>query len=233
MWFDVYHPKDRRWYVNKNNLNFVTRVGGKWQNSELEELLPKVEVLSQTDELLRVRYHYAFPNGAKIYADMSLPREQAQVRFEVHQDEGSARIDGFQWHVTFGQAEAVSTLEFAGEKIVAADLPTPMPGGRLAVQHMRWFKKLGQLDFHFSGVQTRAPDPNNPKWMSRVLGLKQHVTWGVPMRPQDKFGYEARDQPWKPQWRVPKTTPWIEGLWFVREDSFLEGDELTYAIDGM
>ena len=37
IWFDVYHPHDKRWYVNKNNLNLMTLVPGSgWQNTELD-----------------------------------------------------------------------------------------------------------------------------------------------------------------------------------------------------
>ena len=38
-WFDVFHPGERRWYLAKNNLNFVTRANGKWENTEIERLL--------------------------------------------------------------------------------------------------------------------------------------------------------------------------------------------------
>jgi hypothetical protein len=69
--------------------------------------------------------------------------------------------------------------------------------------------------------------------MTRVLGLKQHVTWGKPMRAQDRFAFEARDQPWQRDWGVPKARPWIEGLWFVRNGEFPEGDELTFGIDNL
>ncbi len=67
--------------------------------------------------------------------------------------------------------------------------------------------------------------------MTRVLGLKQHVIWAVPMRPQDRFAFEARDVPWQPDWGVPQTTPWIEGQWFVRDLSMVEGDTLIWGFD--
>ena len=79
----------------------------------------------------------------------------------------------------------------------------PFPGGREEVQRVRWFRDLKGLDFSFSGEETSAPDPSNPEWMTRVLGLKQHVTWGKPMRAQDRFAFEARNQPWRPDWGVP------------------------------
>jgi hypothetical protein len=51
------------------------------------------------------------------------------------------------------------------------------------------------------------------------------------------FAFEARDEPWQPKWKVPKVTPWIEGLWFVRnntlfgrDSAFVDGDELIYGI---
>ena len=116
---------------------------------------------------------------------------------------------------------------------MAAKLPQAFPGGRLEVQHMEWFRDLQQLDFRFGGEETRSPDPDNPAWMSRVLGLRQHVTWSMPMRPQDRFAFEARDQPWQPGWGVPQTTPWIEGLWMVRQGKFPEGDVLNYGIDNL
>jgi hypothetical protein len=50
------------------------------------------------------------------------------------------------------------------------------------------------------------------------------------MQSNDVFAFEARDQPWQPDWGVPETTPWIEGLWFIRI-GFLERDELTYGIE--
>ena len=234
IWFDVYHPRDKRWYLNKNNLNLMTLVPGSgWQNTELDHVQPKVEVVSSDDDQLVLRYHFEFPHGAKIYTDVFLERGQPSVRFVLHRTPGSSEITGFQWHVTFGQAEAVSTLRFDNQKITVEQLPRPFPGGREEVQHVRWFRDLKGLDFSFSGEETSAPDPSNPKWMTRVLGLKQHVTWGKPMRAQDRFAFEARDQPWQPDWGVPKARPWIEGLWFVRNGEFPEGDELTFGIDNL
>ena len=69
------------------------------------------------------------------------------------------------------------------------------------------------------------------RWMSRVLGLEQHVTWTKPLRAQDRFAFEARDRPWQPDWGIPKTRPWIEGLWVVRRGGMLEGDELIYRVE--
>jgi hypothetical protein len=94
---------------------------------------------------------------------------------------------------------------------------------------MQRFRNLKDLVFKFSGDETQGADPNNPFWMGRVLGLKQEVTWGKPMREKDDFAFEARDQPWQPDWKVPRTIPWFEGLHFVRKP-FLEGDVLTYRI---
>ncbi|MBT3984283.1 MAG: hypothetical protein HOE90_23205 [Bacteriovoracaceae bacterium] len=231
IWFDIFHPQDRRWYLAKNNLNLVTRVPGKkWQNTELEKLIPTVKIIEETKDKLIVRYHYSFSSGAKIYTDMFLAAAEAKVRFIVHQDKASAPINGFQWHITFGQAEAVSLLEFDDKKIEATKLPRPFPGGRLKIQHMQWFKDIKKLDFHFSGVETKKRDPANPWWMSRVLGLKQHVSWKMKLRSQDRFAFEARDQPWQPHWKVPKTIPWIEGLWLVRRGLFPEGDEISFSI---
>ena len=62
---------------------------------------------------------------------------------------------------------------------------------------------------------------------------EEHVVWGVPMRDQNLFGFEARDKPWQATWGVPETVPWIEGLWFVREGSLIEGDWLLYGIDNV
>lgn len=234
IWFDVYHPREGRWYVNKNNLNLVTLVPGSgWQNTELERVQPSVEVVSSDDDQLVLRYHFEFPHGAKIYTEVFLERGQSSVRFVLHQTPGSSKIAGFQWHVTFGQAEAVSTLRFDNQEISVKQLPLPFSGGREEVQFVRWFRDLKGLNFLFSGEETSAPDPSNPEWMTRVLGLKQHVTWGRPMRTQDRFAFEARDQPWQPDWDVPKARPWIEGLWFVRIGEFPEGDELTYGIDNL
>ena len=234
IWFDVYHPGDKRWYVNKNNLNLLTLVpGSKWQNTELDRVQPRVEVVSSGDDRLVLRYRFEFPHGAKIYTDVFLRRGQPSVRFVLHQNSGSTKITGFQWHVTFGQAEAVRTLRFDSQRISVEQLPCSFPGGREEVQHVRWFRSLKDLNFFFSGEVTSAPDPSNPEWMTRVLGLKQHVIWGKPMRAQDRFAFEARDQPWQPDWGVPKVRPWIEGLWFVRNGAFPEGDELTFGIDNL
>ena len=232
-WFDVFHPHERRWYLSKNNLNFITRAGGKWQNSEIEELLPEVEVIAESDAELTVRYRYAFPNGAKIYADLVMRRGEPEVRYTVNEDAGSAKIDGFQWHVTFGQAEAVASLDWAQGRVVASELPKPFPGGRRELQYMQWFDNIAPLDFSFRGIETEAADPANPWWMSRVLGLEQHVSWAAPLGPGDRFAFEARDQPWQPDWDVPATRPWIEGLWLVRPGGLVAGDELVYRIENL
>ena len=194
---------------------------------------PRVEVVSSDDDRLVLRYHFEFPHGAKIYTDVFLERGQLSVRLVLHRTPDSSEITGFQWHVTFGQAEAVSTLRFDNQKISVEQLLRPFPGGREEVQRVRWFRDLKGLDFSFSGEETSAPDPSNPEWMTRVLGLKQHVTWGKPMRAQDRFAFEARNQPWQPDWGVPKARPWIEGLWFVRNGAFPEGNELTFGIDNL
>ena len=230
-WFDVFHPIDRRWYLAKNNMNLVVQVNGEWQNSEIERLFPRVRVIDQDEEQITLRYHYAFPNGARIYTDLFLRRGEPRLRYVVHTDEGSAEIEGFQWHITFGQAEAVASLDWAGRNVVASRLPRPFPGGRLELQYMEWIEHAEELDFRFRGVETEAPDPANPWWMSRVLGLEQHVRWSHSLRPGDRFAFEARDQPWQPDWGVPATRPWIEGLWVVRAGGLLEGDELVYQIE--
>lgn len=234
IWFDFYHPGEGRWYVNKNNLNLMTLVpGSPWQNTELDHVQPTVEVISESAEELVMRYHFSFPNGARIYTDLSLQRGSASVTFELHQEADSANITGYQWHVTFGQAEAVDRLHFDGNSIFAKDLSLPLPGGRVEVQHHKFIRDLKDLEFRFSGKATRQADANNPGWMTRVLGLQQRVTWGSPMRAQDHFAYEARDVPWQPDWKVPQTVPWIEGLWFIRNGTLIEGDRLTYSIDNL
>ena len=230
-WFDVFHPGEGRWYLAKNNLNFVTQVDGKWENTEIERLLPTVEVIRQNPQEIVTRSHYDFPNGARIYSDMVMREGEPAVRFTVHAADGSARIEGFQWHVTFGQAEAVSSLDWEGGKVAVADLPLPFPGDRLKLQYMEWFDDIESLDFRFRGEPTRAPDTANPWWMSRVLGLEQRVTWTKPLRVQDRFAFEARDRPWQPDWGLPKTRPWIEGLWVVRRGGMLDGDELIYRVE--
>ncbi len=233
-WFDFYHPSERRWYVNKNNLNHRVLVEGSgWLGTELDKVTQAAEILSQTPDQIVARLHFTFPHGARTYLDMTMRRGSPLVRFEMHQDEGSAKIGGVFWVVTFGQGEAVSELHFDGNAIVVEDLPSPLPGGSLEAQHVQWFSGLEDLNFTFSGEETAAPDPANPKWMTRVLGLKQHVVWGVPMRDGDKFAFEARDKPWQRTWGVPEAVPWIEGLWFVRQGDLLEGDWLTYGIDNL
>lgn len=233
-WIDFYHPGDRRWFVNKNNLNHRILVEGEgWQGTELDDVTQFAEIISQTPDEVVARLHYAFPHGARTYLDVTLQTGNPSIRFEIHQDEGSVEIGGLFWVSTFGQGEAVSELNFDGNTILAAELPTPFPGGSLQAQHTQWFDGLADLNFFFSGDATDAPDPANPPWMSRVLGLEQHIFWGVPMREQDKFGIEARDVPWQPTWDIPEAIPWIEGLWFVRAGSLIEGDWLTYGIDNL
>ena len=230
IWFDYYHPKEKKWYYNKNNLNLMTLVGRKWNNTEGDVIIPRVEILFEGGNELRLRYHYTFPNGAKLYMDLSMRKGKAEVAFSVHAKPDSKTIAGFQWHITNGQSEAVAQLEFDKNKLLAKDFPLPLPGTRLKVQKMQRYRNLKKLVFKFSGKETRKPDPNNPFWMGRVLGLKQEVTWGKPMRDKDNFAFEARDQPWQPDWKVPKTIPWFEGLHFVRKP-FLEGDSLTYRMN--
>ena len=65
----------------------------------------------------------------------------------------------------------------------------------------------------------------------QAFGLEQHVTWTKPLRAQDRFAFEARDRPWQPDWGIPKTRPWIEGLWVVRRGGMLDGDELIYRVE--
>ncbi|MBA7669753.1 hypothetical protein ES703_77886 [subsurface metagenome] len=233
-WFDFFHPGERRWYINKNNLNLHILVEGSgWQNTELDEVTQAAEVLSQTPDQIVARLHFAFPHGARTYLDMTMQRGSPFVHFEMHEDEGSAEIGGVFWQVSFGQAEAVSELHFDGTTFAVEDLWTPLSGGPLETQYVQWFSGLEDLNFTFSGEETAAPDPANPPWMTRVLGLKQHLVWGIPMRDQDLFAFEARDKPWQPTWDVPETVPWIEGLWFVRQGCLLEGDWLSYGIDNL
>ena len=233
-WFDFFHPGERRWYVNKNNINHRISVEGSgWMGTELDAVTQAAEVLSQTPDQIVARLHFEFPHGARTYLDMTMERGNPFVRFEIHEDERSAEIGGLFWVVTFGQGEAVSELHFDGTDIAAEDLPQPLPGGSLEAQHVQWFSGLEDLNFTFSGEETDEPDPANPPWMTRVLGLKQHVVWGLPMRDQDKFAFEARDKPWQATWGIPESVPWIEGLWFVREGSLIEGDWLTFGIDNL
>ena len=230
IWFDYHHPGEKKWYVNKNNLNLMTLAGGKWNNTEGDVIIPRVEILSEGGTELQLRYHYAFPNGARMHMDLSLKKGKAEAAFSVHSKSDSKPIAGFQWHITNGQSEAVAQLEFDKTKLLAKDFKLPLPGKRLKVQKMQRFRNIKELVFKFSGKATSRPDPNNPFWMGRVLGLKQEVIWGKPMRDKDDFAYEARDQPWQPDWKVPKTIPWFEGLHFVRKP-FLEGDSLTYRMN--
>jgi len=233
MWFDVFHPEDRKWYVNKNNLNLSVIVDGKQENTELARVQPEIEVREQTDASLQARYRYAFENGARVSLDMFIEKGNPELRFVAHQSEGSKKIDAFMWHITFGQAEAVQKLRWRGKEVDAAKLDRPFPGGRLKVQHVSWFDDVPSLDFRFWGDETAEPDPNNPRWMSRVLGLRQRAIWTEPLRREDKFAFEARDQPWQKSWGMPEVTPWIEGLWVVRKGDFLEGDTLIFRIEDL
>jgi hypothetical protein len=231
---DFFHPGERRWYVNKNNLNHRILVEGfGWQGTELDDVTQTAEVLSQSPNEVTARLRFAFPHGARTYLDLTMQAGSPFVRFEMHEDKSSAEIGGVFWVSTFGQGDAVSELHFDGNTIDVGDLPTPFPGGPLKAQHVQWFSGLEDLNFTFSGKETAAPDPANPRFMGRNLGLKQHIFWGVPMRDQDKFGFEARDKPWQPTWGIPEAIPWIEGLWFVRQGSLIEGDWLIYGIDNL
>ncbi len=218
--------------MNKNDLNLHVSVPGKgWQNSELNRVQASVHLVSATPSELKADHIFAYPHGAVIVLEMALSAGEPKVRFQVRLDPQSEPVDGFIWQVSFGQAEAVDELHFDRHDVSVFDLPQPFPGGSLAVQHVQWYGPLGMQDFYFSGRETPEADANNPAWMTRVLGLKQHITWGVPMRPVDKFAFEARNVPWQPTWGTPETAPWIEGLWFARDTSFLEGDRLSYEID--
>ncbi len=231
-WFDVYHPLEKIWYVNKNNLNLHVSVPGQgWQNSELNRVQATVSVISATPTELKANHEFAFPHGAVIDLELTLIAGEPKVTFVARLDPRSQPVDGFFWQVSFGQAEAVDKLSFDGHDVQVGDLPRPFPGGSLAVQHVQWYGQLDSQDFLFSGEATAEADPNNPAWMTRVLGLKQHISWDVPMRTGDKFAFEARDVPWQASWGIPESTPWIEGLWFVRNGSFLEGDQLSFGID--
>ena len=234
IWFDFHEMKEDNWYINKNNINLCVKVRGsdEWQDTELNRVEPLVEVISEGSEELRLKCHYVFPNGAKICMNVTMEKGSPYIKFSIGKEIGSKVVTGFQWHITFGQAEAVSRLSFNRNKynIFAENLQRPFPGGRLKVQHVEWYSNLKDQNFYFSGKETQQPDPNNPVWMSRVLGLKQHVYWKTKMRFQDTFAFEARDQPWQPGWKVPKVTPWIEGLWFVRNSALVDGDELIYGI---
>lgn len=233
MWFDFYHAKERCWYINRNNLNIVVRVAGQdgWMNSELERVQPTASLLKGGEEA-RVLYRYGFPSGAVVHLVMRMRRSDPYLRFEAGKADGSVRLSGFQWHITFGQAEAVSRLRFDGHDISADGMRVPLRGGRLELQDVRYFRDLRDLSFHFAGKETVARDPKNPAWMGRVLGLQQHAIWTGAMAPGDHFAFEARDQPWQPGWEVPEKVPWIEGLWFIREGEF-RSDGLTYGISNL
>ncbi len=231
-WFDIFHPSEEVWYVNKNNLNLHVGVPGQgFVNTELGQLQAEVTVLSTTPDAVIAQHRFVFPHGAVVDLELTLQRGIPRATFRARLPTGSAPVDGFLWQVSFGQAESVNELHFDGHDVDVADLPRPFPGESLAAQHVEWFGPLDSQEFTFSGVETALPDPANPPWMSRVLGLQQHITWHSPMRPQDQFAFEARDVPWQSSWSVPEVTPWIEGLWFVRQGSFVDGDQLTYGID--
>ncbi|MBN2127560.1 MAG: hypothetical protein JW703_04185, partial [Candidatus Diapherotrites archaeon] len=229
IWFDFFNAKEQKWYVNKNNLNLVVRVkdSEEWQNTELNQVQPKVEIISEGSEELNLKYSFVFPNKAKIFLNVTLKKAEPYIYFEVHKEKDSVEITGFQWHITFGQAEAVSRLHFDSFNIFAKNLSQPFPGKSLEVQHVEFFNNLNEQEFIFMGNETNERDENNPQWMTRVLGLKQHVSWTKKMRSNDVFAFEARTVPWQASWKIPETTPWIEGLWFIRNDSFLEGDSLV------
>ena len=231
-WFDVFHPTERIWYVNKNNLNLHVSVPGEgFINTELGQVQATVTVLSTSATEITANHQFAFDHGAIVNLELTMTVGVAQATFVAHLDALSAPVNGFIWQVSFGQAEAVDQLHFAEHDIDVHALPQPFPGGSLEVQHVQWYGPLSEQEFLFSGVETATADPANPAWMTRVLGLQQHITWHIPMRANDNFAFEARDRPWQPTWGIPEAIPWIEGLWFVRVDSFLDGDQLTYGID--
>ncbi len=235
VWFDFFNAKENKWYLNKNNLNLVVRVkdSDEWVNSELSKTQPSVEIVEKNDDRIVLKYSYDFPNGARVFLLVTLKKNVPKIFFKAFKNNGSKKITGFQWHVTFGQAEAVDQLHFDGHHVFASKLLKPFPGGRFELQHLEYFSDLDSQEFFFNGKETSVRDKNNPWWMGRVLGLKQFVEWKTRMRPQDVFVFEARDVPWQPSWKIPLVTPWIEGLWFIRNDSFVEGDELVYGITNL
>jgi len=229
-WFDVFHPDDKRWYVGKNNLNMSTIVNGNQQGTEAHVVVPEIEVVREERDEIELLYKYRFENGANIDVTLFVKTGEPELRFVVHKGKGSKEIEQFVWLVTFGQGEAVQRLKWKGKLVDAAKLKTPFRGGRFQFQHIEKYDDIKALDFHFEGDETAEPDPGNPKWMTRVLGLDQHVTWSKSLRKGDKFAFEARDQPWQDTWDMPQVTPWIEGLWVIR-DGFLDGDEMTFRIE--
>jgi len=231
-WFDVFHPKDKRWYVSKNNLNITTIVNGKQEGTENDKVQPEVELLSKSKDKVQLLFKYSFKNGAKIDATMTMRTGEPEVHYKVNKGKGSKDIDYFIWLVTFGQHEAVQRIRWKDNLVDASKLKTPLPGGRLKQQKVVKYDDIHVLDFHFEGDETKEPDPANPEWMSRVLGLDQHLRWDKPLRKGDQFAFEARDQPWQEHWDMPKVTPWIEALWMIRK-GFLEGDEMVYRIDNL
>jgi hypothetical protein len=234
IWFDFFHAIEEKWYLNKNNLNLVIKTKeSEWLNSELSKVQPKVTILSEGTKELKLRYDFVFSNKAEIYLIITMKKGEPEIHFKAFQKPNSIELTGFQWHITFGHAEAVSRLHFDSHNIFVNQLPQPFPGGKFEVQYVEFFNNLNSQKFVFMGQETFERDENNPEWMDRVLGLRQEVEWLKPMRSQDVFAFEARDVPWQRIWKIPKTTPWIEGLWFIRNESFFEGDELIYRIDNL
>lgn len=233
MWFDFYHAREKKWYLNKNDLDFITvNKAGKMSNSELDAVPIKTELVSSNSDSLKINYEYDFTNGVEIRVELTLNTSDPLLHFKFYSQPGTAKIQTFIATLTDGQSEAVQELSFDQTVLRAASYSSPLPGKALELQKMEYYPDLANLEFHFHGPTSTAKDPNNPWWMGRYLSLRQYLKIDRPLRKifGDRLGVEIRDVPWQPDWKLPAVRPWIEGIWLERHDKFIEGDSLTYGI---
>ncbi len=233
LWFDFYHAREKRWYLNKNDLDFITvNKAGEMSNSELDAVPIKTELVASNSDSLQMNYEYDFTNGVKIRVELTLNKGDPLLHFKFYSQSGTAKIQTFIATLTDGQSEAVQELSFDQTVVRASSYQSPLPGKSLELQKMEYYPDLTNLEFHFHGPTSEKKDPNNPWWMGRYLGLQQYLKIDRPLRQifGDRLGVEIRDVPWQPDWKLPAIRPWIEGIWLERNDKFIEGDSLTYGI---
>lgn len=233
MWFDFYHAREKKWYLNKNDLDFITvNKAGQMSNSELDAVPIKTELVSSNPDSLQMNYEYDYANGVKIRVELTLNKDDPLLHFQFYSQPGTAKIQTFIATLTDGQSEAVQELSFDQTVVRAPSYQSPLPGKSLELQKMEYYTDPANLEFNFHGPTSEKKDPNNPWWMGRYLGLRQYLKIDRPLRQifGDRLGVEIRDVPWQPNWKLPAVRPWIEGIWLERHDKFIEGDSLTYGI---
>lgn len=233
MWFDFYHTREQKWYLNKNAIDFIaTTADGVMGNSELDQVDIQTSLASQTEDSVQVNHLYVFKNNAKVRVEVTINKDDPLLHLRFYTEPDSAKITYFSWTVTNGMSEAVDTLAFDGKSFSASDYQMPLEGKSLELQHLEFFSDVKDLQFYFNGTEGAEKDPNNPWWMGRYLGLKQYIKAEKPLRKLfgDRVSFEVRDVPWQATWKIPEKRPWFEGIWLERRGKLLEGDGIDYGI---